>query len=140
MSSDEFSPQITAVRTCEKASPLALGERASPGLGRLLSAHDAARLTRRPRWVLLGLTAFGRFPPKERFHGRASGRLQSDVLRWLAKDRQTPRCCARSSAIVRDRVSRLRLLPRGFGDAVHTARRRFDSCTRTSTLRRRERP
>jgi integrase len=36
-----------------------------PPWEQLLSAHDVARLTRRPRWVLLGLMLLGRFRPIE---------------------------------------------------------------------------
>jgi len=52
----------------------------------LLSAHDVARLTRRPRWMLLGMMAVGRFPRTLRFHGRAIGWLRRDVLEWVAQD------------------------------------------------------
>lgn len=33
-----------------------------PPLSELLSAHDVARLTRRPRWMLMGLGLIGQFP------------------------------------------------------------------------------
>jgi predicted DNA-binding transcriptional regulator AlpA len=52
----------------------------------LLSAHDVARLTRRPRWLVLSLTLLGRFPRKRRFRGCSIGWLRSDVVHWLAKD------------------------------------------------------
>ena len=54
-----------------------------PPWEQLLSAHDVARLTRRPRWVLLGLTLLGRFPRKHCFHGRRIGWLRDDVLDWI---------------------------------------------------------
>jgi len=57
-----------------------------PPLTELLSAHDVARLTRRPRWLLAGLALIGRFPKKARFRGRALGWWRSDVLEWMAKD------------------------------------------------------
>ena len=56
-----------------------------PPWEQLLSAHDVARLTRRPRWVLLGLMLFGRFPTKQCFHGRRIGWLRDDVLDWIGK-------------------------------------------------------
>jgi predicted DNA-binding transcriptional regulator AlpA len=56
-----------------------------PPWEQLLSAHDVARLTRRPRWVLLGLTLLGRFPRKHCFHGRRIGWLRDDVLDWIGK-------------------------------------------------------
>src|SRR5688572_2221516 len=57
-----------------------------PPLTELLSAHDVARLTRRPRWLLVGLALIGRFPKRVRFRGRALGWWLSDVLEWMAKD------------------------------------------------------
>jgi predicted DNA-binding transcriptional regulator AlpA len=58
-----------------------------PAWERLLSAHDVARLTRRPRWWLLSMAVIGQFPRKQRFHGRGIGWLRCDVLHWLAKER-----------------------------------------------------
>jgi hypothetical protein len=52
----------------------------------LLTAHDVARLTRRPPWVLTTLVLIGRFPRKCRYHGRGIGWLRSDVLGWLAEN------------------------------------------------------
>jgi predicted DNA-binding transcriptional regulator AlpA len=57
-----------------------------PPLTELLSAHDVARLTRRPRWLIAGLVLIGRFPRKARFRGRAFGWWRADVLDWMAKD------------------------------------------------------
>src|ERR1700723_378847 len=57
-----------------------------PNWEELLSAHDVARLTRRPRWVLASLVLLRRFPRKRRYHGRGVGWLRSDVIHWLAKD------------------------------------------------------
>ena len=47
----------------------------------LLTAHELARLTRRHRWLLSALALIGRFPKKQRFHGRAIAWLRSDVVR-----------------------------------------------------------
>lgn len=58
----------------------------------LLSAHDVARLTRRPTWVLLSLTAVGRFPRKLCYHGRSVGWLRADVVEWLAKSNRAEDC------------------------------------------------
>jgi len=60
-----------------------------PTWEQLLSAHDVARLTRRPRWWLLSMTALGQFPRKQRFHGRGIGWRRADVLNWMAKDSRT---------------------------------------------------
>jgi predicted DNA-binding transcriptional regulator AlpA len=57
-----------------------------PPLTELLSAHDVARLIRRPRWLFVGLALIGRFPKRARFRGRALGWWRSDVLEWMAKD------------------------------------------------------
>ena len=63
-----------------------------PNWEELLSAHDVARLTRRPRWVVLSLALLGRFPRKHRYHGRNIGWLRSDVVTWLARDLRVLRC------------------------------------------------
>jgi predicted DNA-binding transcriptional regulator AlpA len=60
-----------------------------PAWEQLLSAHDIARLTRRPRWVLLGMMMLRQFPRKHRFHGRGIGWWRADVLNWIAKDLRT---------------------------------------------------
>jgi predicted DNA-binding transcriptional regulator AlpA len=57
-----------------------------PPLTELLSAHEVARLTRRPRWLLLGLMMIGRFPKRARFRGKALGWWLPDILEWMAKD------------------------------------------------------
>jgi predicted DNA-binding transcriptional regulator AlpA len=55
----------------------------------LLSAHDVARLTRRPKLVISGLVLLRRFPKKQRYRGRQVGWLRSDVLDWLSRDLAT---------------------------------------------------
>src|ERR1700689_2140209 len=57
-----------------------------PAWEQLLSAHDVARLTRRPRWVIASLVWVHRFPRKRRYHGRGIGWLRSDIVHWLARD------------------------------------------------------
>ena len=76
-----------------------------PPLREILSAHDVARLTRRSRWMISGLSLIGRFPRKLRFHGRRVGWCRAEVLEWMARDLSvmpakserlhTPRRCAR---------------------------------------------
>jgi predicted DNA-binding transcriptional regulator AlpA len=56
-----------------------------PPLHEILSAHDVARLTRRPRWLLCGLTLIGRFPRRQCYHGRALGWRRAEVLEWMAR-------------------------------------------------------
>jgi predicted DNA-binding transcriptional regulator AlpA len=82
-----------------------------PNWEELLSAHDVARLTRRPRWMVLSLTLLGRFPRKRRFHGRGIGWLRSDVIHWLAKDLRTTQCGATPVAVSRSRVAHQKVLP-----------------------------
>ena len=68
-----------------------------PGWDQILSAHEVARLTRRPRWMLCGMSLLGQFPKKHRFHGRRIGWLRSEIVDWLAKDLTiSTRCSAPS--------------------------------------------
>lgn len=57
-----------------------------PPLNELLSSRDVARLTRRPRWVLSGLSLIGRFPKKFKFRGRGIGWRRSEVLEWISRE------------------------------------------------------
>lgn len=73
-----------------------------PPLSELLSTHDVARLTRRPRWMLTGLCLIGRFPKKLKFRGREIGWRRSEILDWMSRDLAvvrdrefSPRSCAR---------------------------------------------
>lgn len=68
----------------------------------ILSAHDVARLTQRPIWLLAGMALIGRFPQKRKHRGRRVGWCRSDVLDWLSRDLSVvadrppaARCCAR---------------------------------------------
>lgn len=51
----------------------------------LMSVHDVARITRRPRLLLELMALAGRFPRKARYRGRTVGWLRRDVLAWLAR-------------------------------------------------------
>src|SRR5215472_16413453 len=82
-----------------------------PAWEELLSAHDVARLTRRPRWVLASLVLLGRFPRKRRYHGRGIGWLRSDVLSWLTQELETPGCHTWRASIGRHRIGRQNALP-----------------------------
>ena len=86
MAIDEFANSIPD-RTV--IAPVSLSRWVNEGLPScqaLLTAHEVARLTRRPRWVLEALTLFRRFPKKQRFHGRRIGWRRHDVLLWLGSD------------------------------------------------------
>lgn len=50
----------------------------------LLTSRDVARLIRRPKWLFLGLTLIGKFPRRQRFHGRSIGWLKSDIQAWIS--------------------------------------------------------
>lgn len=76
-----------------------------PDVRLLLSSHDVARLTRRPRWQLIGLTVLGRFPRRRCYQGRPLGWHRDDVLAWLTRGMSVtpPRTLPRSGATRRPR-------------------------------------
>lgn len=57
-----------------------------PDLRAILSASEISRLTRRPRWLLLGLAVLGRFPKQRTHCGRPVGWHRADVLDWLTQN------------------------------------------------------
>jgi predicted DNA-binding transcriptional regulator AlpA len=81
--SNEFDPSLP--RRANVTLPAWVNE-PLPSYSDLLSAHDVARLTRRPRLLVLGMVLIGRFPRKHSFHGRRIGWLRSEVLDWLSRD------------------------------------------------------
>jgi predicted DNA-binding transcriptional regulator AlpA len=105
----------------------------------LLSSHDVARLTRRPRWMVLSLVLLGRFPRKHRYHGRNIGWLRSDVLTWLSRDLGVLGCHTSPAVNARSYSSRQRLLPLGFEGRAYTARRDFRNCMGLGNRSRRHR-
>ena len=52
----------------------------------ILTAHDVARLIRRPPWLITGMAAIGRFPKKRSFQGHKIGWHQADILDWMTRD------------------------------------------------------
>ena len=73
-----------------------------PAWTTLLTAHEVARLTRRPRCLLPALALFGRFPAPTRYRGKTLGWQPSDIEAWLemkhtsaADARRTSRCLGR---------------------------------------------
>jgi predicted DNA-binding transcriptional regulator AlpA len=54
-----------------------------PAWSDLLSAHQVARLTRRPKWALTTLALLGLFPRQRRFHGLRVGWHRTDIQRWI---------------------------------------------------------
>jgi predicted DNA-binding transcriptional regulator AlpA len=55
-----------------------------PAWDRILTAHDVARLIRRPPWIFCGMAAVGQFPQGQRFRGRNIGWPKADILEWMA--------------------------------------------------------
>ena len=86
MAIDESRPERLDGMTAERVSLSRWVNESLPSCQEILTAHDVARLTRRPQWVLAALTLLGRFPSKQRFHGRRVGWQRRDVLRWLSSD------------------------------------------------------
>src|SRR5579863_5582819 len=82
--SSSSEPAVTAASPRVTLSPWV--NEPLPPFQELLSAHDVARLTRRPRLVISGLVLLRRFPKKRRYRGRQVGWLRSDVLDWLSRD------------------------------------------------------
>ena len=90
MSTPDSVPR-TLVSPAARAASVLLSKRVNepfPPLNLLLSAHDVARLTRRHRWVIFALTAVGRFPKQQRFHGHAIGWHRNDLAYWLQSKRE----------------------------------------------------
>ena len=107
MNSDESSTvQPARPATSHRVSLSPYVNEQLPKWEELVSSHDVARLTRRPRWVVLSLALLGRFPRKRRYHGRSIGWLRSDVIDWLAKDLQVLSC--RSTRDLRRRAPMLK--------------------------------
>jgi predicted DNA-binding transcriptional regulator AlpA len=61
-----------------------------PNWDRILTAHDVARLIRRPPWMLSTMVAVGQFPRKQQFRGKKIGWLRADILEWMARTRRSP--------------------------------------------------
>ncbi len=57
-----------------------------PDLRAILSASEISRLTRRPRWLLLGLAVLGHFPKQRTHCGKPVGWHRADVLDWLTQN------------------------------------------------------
>ena len=86
MAIDECRPERLDGMTAKRVSLSRWVNERLPSCQEILTSHDVARLTRRPQWVLAALTFLGRFPSKQRFHGRRVGWRRRDVLRWLSAD------------------------------------------------------
>jgi hypothetical protein len=102
-----------------------------PPLDDILSAHNVARLTRRPPWLLTALCVVGRFPRRLRFRGRRIGWCRLEVLEWMAHQRTIDEA-AQGSGRLHHRCSRrhprhvcvpFECAPRGVGVRKCSARR-----------------
>jgi predicted DNA-binding transcriptional regulator AlpA len=71
-----------------------------PAWDQILTAHDVARLVRRPPWVFGSMAAVGQFPQIQRFRGKPIGWLKADILEWMT------RSCRRSHARPSDKSVR----------------------------------
>jgi predicted DNA-binding transcriptional regulator AlpA len=129
MNSDKYSP-ISPPRlgASHRVSLSPYVNEQFPNWEEMLSAHDVARLTRRPRWMVLSLALLGRFPRKRRFHGRDIGWLRPDVVRWLSKDLRASTYHVRPAQTLRPRVARQTSLPPECTDACMTHRSRSRPC------------
>lgn len=99
--STEASSLVGNKQACPVTLSRWVNEPALP-ITELLCAHDVARLTRRPVWLLASLALIGRFPKKVKHRGSRLGWCRADVLDWLARDLsvvvdkpEPPRRCSR---------------------------------------------
>jgi predicted DNA-binding transcriptional regulator AlpA len=93
----------------------------------ILTARDVARLTRRRRWICVGLMWFGRFPRRKTYRGRAIGWLKSEVLEWMTRGLRLSRCDSPQP------------MPPGAGFSAHQHRLPLDFCIPCTRRRRRHR-
>ena len=89
-----------------------------PDLRAILSASEISRLTRRPRWLLLGLAVLGRFPKQRTHCGKPVGWHRADVLDWLTQNMAIKDDCTVDSRTCRSARPRQACLPLG-KDATH---------------------
>ena len=86
-STNEISPAApTIIRTPQDIRLPRWVNEPLPDLRALLSASEISRLTRRPRWLLLGLAVLGRFPKQRTHCGKPGGSHRADVPVWLTQN------------------------------------------------------
>lgn len=83
---EDQSVEITIARASQDVHLPRWVNEPLPDLRAILSASEISRLTRRPRWLLLGLAAIGRFPKRRTHCGKPVGWHRADVLDWLTHD------------------------------------------------------
>ena len=89
-----------------------------PDLRAILSANEISRLTRRPRWLLLGLAVLGRFPKRRTHCGKPVGWHRADVLDWLTRNMAIEDDCKVEARTCRSAKPRQACLPLEM-DATH---------------------
>jgi len=129
MSLDKYLPKIPA----PPAAPLRVSispyvNEPLPNWEEILTAHDVARLTRRPHCVLLGMMMIRQFPQKVRFHGQGIGWLRADVLNWMARDLRNKQYHTNAAAVLRPRFAVQRSLALGRVQPARSARKKFVPC------------
>ena len=93
-----------------------------PDLRAILSANEISRLTRRPRWLLLGLTVLGRFPKQRTHCGKPVGWHRADVLDWLTQNMAVEDDCKVHARNCRSARPRQGCLPLDIGATNHVSR------------------
>ena len=73
------------VPVCQRISISRWVNEPYPEWDQILTAHDVARLVRRPPWVLSSMAAVRHFPRKQRFRGKEIGWLKADILEWMTR-------------------------------------------------------
>lgn len=83
---EDHSVEITIARASQDVHLPRWVNEPLPDLRAILSASEISRLTRRPRWLLLGLAALGRFPKQRTHCGKPVGWHRGDVMDWLTQN------------------------------------------------------
>ena len=118
-STNENSPAApTIIRTSQDLRLPRWVNEPLPDLRALLSASEISRLTRRPRWLLLGLAVLGRFPKQRTHCGKPVGWHRADVLDWLTQNIAIDGDCKVEARSCRSARPRQACLPLGI-DATH---------------------
>ena|SRR5579872_6009669 len=101
-----------------------------PAWSEILTAHDVARLTRRPPWCLSALSLLGRFPKPQRFHGQAIGWARRDVMNWMSRTSTAHRRKGRPRPQFEAHATPQRLLPLHYWRVCKQPHRRKGCATR----------
>lgn len=122
-STNESSPAApTIIRTSQDLRLPRWVNEPLPDLRALLSASEISRLTRRPRWLLLGLAILGRFPKQRTHCGKPVGWHRADVLDWLTQNIAIDDECKVGAQTCRSARPHQGCLPLETGATTHVAR------------------